>query len=111
MPLIAEKGGDQNIAANVVRGGQYQFYCGAALTLLAAALSFLLPSLDQDVIANEDLDFRRYLESHGYDTSVLGVKSADGIAREDIIVDEQVPNKHTSEKTLVRDGTLSGNTI
>jgi len=69
-PAIGKRAGD-----NTVLAGQYQFYTGASLAIFAACLGLLLPELDQDVVANEDIKFRQYLEENGYDTSVLGIKS------------------------------------
>jgi hypothetical protein len=103
-------GGDVTKAmadANGIRGGQYQFYTGASLAIVAALIALMLPNLEQDVIANEDLNFRRYLESHGYDTSVLGIKDHDAGSGTHVVVEEQHPNKHrgeqASEKTLARE--------
>jgi hypothetical protein len=110
----ATAGGDitkEMAAANAIRGGQYQFYAGGALAIVAALIALMLPKLEQDVIANEDLDFRRYLESHGYDTSVLGIKDHDVGSGTDVVIEQQHPDKpqgeRASEKTLVRETTAT----
>jgi hypothetical protein len=116
MPAIGALAGPSDAGGNVtaemahdngIRGGQYQFYTGAGLAIFAALIALMLPNLEQDVIANEDLEFRRYLESHGYDTSVLGIKGHDAGSGTAVVVEEQHPDKHqgerASEKTLVRE--------
>jgi MFS family permease len=60
--------------ADKAKSGQYQFYVGASLSIIAAGLALFLPELDQHVVQNEDLRFREYLESHGYDTTQMGIK-------------------------------------
>jgi nitrate/nitrite transporter NarK len=65
-PLIAAAGADK------VKGGQYQFYVGASLAIFSAFLSIFLPELHQDVVADEDIRWREFLEKNGYDTSTMG---------------------------------------
>lgn len=101
-PVVTES----QAADNVIRGGQYQFYAGASLAILAAALAFLLPNLDQDVIANEDADFRRYLTSKGYDVSVLGVKDAATSTSDDVEIQHETTDKQhreSSDKTVTQE--------
>jgi len=52
---------------------QYQFWLGGGLTLVSCLIALLLPNINQDVVAEEDIRFRRYLEDHGYDTSLMGI--------------------------------------
>jgi hypothetical protein len=47
----------------------------SALAFLAAGLVLLLPHIGQDTIDAEDVNFRMYLSSHGYDTSKMGLDS------------------------------------
>ena len=57
------------------RAGQDPFFVASALCIFSAALAFfLLPHIGQDTITEEDLKFRAYLESHGWDTRQLGSK-------------------------------------
>lgn len=54
---------------------QYPFYVSSSLCILSALLAlFLLPHVGQDTIQKEDLRFREYLESQGWDTRQLGLK-------------------------------------
>lgn len=44
----------------------------SSLCFLSAFLVWLLPEINQDTIAKEDVEFRKYLELHGFDTSAMG---------------------------------------
>ena len=58
-----------------IRGGQDPFFVSSALCIFSAFLAFfLLPNIGQDTITSEDLKFRAYLESHGWDTRQMGTK-------------------------------------
>lgn len=70
-PYIVAAGGDDSN-----KQYQYPFYVAACLCILSACLVlFFLPNVDQDTITKEDADFRAYLESQGWDTRQLGLKS------------------------------------
>ena len=57
------------------RGGQDPFFVSSSLCIFSAFLAFfLLPSIGQDTIESEDLKFREYLESQGFDTTKMGVQ-------------------------------------
>ena len=57
------------------RGGQDPFFVSSSLCLFSAFLAFfLLPHIGQDTITREDLKFRAYLESQGWDTRQMGIK-------------------------------------
>ena len=57
------------------RGGQDPFFVSSSLCIFSAALAyFLLPHIGQDTIATEDVRFREYLESKGWDTRQMGSK-------------------------------------
>ncbi|PNS15121.1 Cell division control protein 45 [Sphaceloma murrayae] len=59
-----------------VKAGQYPFFISSALCVLSAALAFFaLPHIGQDTIDQEDIKFREYLSSNGYDTSKMGLQS------------------------------------
>ena len=72
--------------ANSVRGGQDPFFVSSSLCLFSAFLAVVfLPHIGQDTITLEDLKFREYLETHGWDTRQMGVKKlqAESIAGPD----------------------------
>lgn len=57
------------------RGGQDPFFVSSSLCLFSAGLAyFMLPHIGQDTIRTEDVKFREYLESHGWDTRQMGSK-------------------------------------
>jgi hypothetical protein len=61
---------------NATKAGQDPFWVASTLALVAAALAwFCLPNVGQDTIDEEDVKFREYLTSHGYDTSKMGLQS------------------------------------
>ncbi|KAF2621170.1 MFS general substrate transporter [Macroventuria anomochaeta] len=62
--------GNDKIAA-----GRNPFFVASALAFLAAGLVLLLPHIGQDTINQEDVNFREYLRSNGYDTSKMGLES------------------------------------
>ncbi|MCJ1229684.1 hypothetical protein MMC12_006353 [Toensbergia leucococca] len=58
-----------------VRAGQDPFFVSSSLCMLSAFLAlFLLPHIGQDTITEEDIKFRAYLESKGWDTRQMGSK-------------------------------------
>ncbi|KJX95924.1 MFS phospholipid transporter Git1 like protein [Zymoseptoria brevis] len=71
-PYIIKAGG----GSDTVRGGQYPFYVASALCFVSAGLVWCLPAIDQDSIEKEDIEFRKYLEIHGYNTSHVGTDCA-----------------------------------
>lgn len=59
---------------------QYPFYVSSSLCILSAALAlFFVPEIGQDTIQKEDIRFREYLESQGWDTRQLGLTKGGGI--------------------------------
>ncbi|QPG93500.1 hypothetical protein C2857_000208 [Epichloe festucae Fl1] len=65
------KGGDE------VQSAQYPFWVASSLCILSAVIvHFFVPNIGQDTIADEDLRFRDYLESQGWDTTQLGTATA-----------------------------------
>ncbi|KAH8816093.1 MFS phospholipid transporter-like protein Git1 [Xylogone sp. PMI_703] len=74
-PLIGKHGhGNSTLSA------QYQFYVSASLCIFSAFLAtFCLPHVGQDTITVEDIRFREYLESHGWDTRQLGLKKGESL--------------------------------
>ena len=54
----------------------------STLAFVAAGLVLLLPHIGQDTIDQEDIRFREYLKVNGYDTSSMGLKSADATSTE-----------------------------
>lgn len=68
-PYIEAAGGDDK-----VKQAQYPFWVASSLCLLSAFLAiFCLPHIGQDTITTEDIKFRAYLESNGFDTRQLGL--------------------------------------
>ena len=56
-----------------IAAGRNPFFVASALAFLAGGLVLLLPHIGQDTIDTEDVAFREYLTSHGYDTSKMGL--------------------------------------
>lgn len=72
-PYIVAAGGNETQSA------QYPFWVASSLCVLSAFLAvFCLPHIGQDTIVAEDIRFRAYLESRGWDTSQLGLRPAEG---------------------------------
>lgn len=66
--------------ADAVASAQYPFYVSSSLCVLSAALAlFCLPNVGQDTIQFEDMRFRRYLESNGWDTRQLGLRKGESV--------------------------------
>lgn len=68
-PVIEKAGGSDTVAS-----AQYPFWVSSSLCILTAAIAvFGLPHIGQDTITKEDVRFRAYLESQGWDTNQLGL--------------------------------------
>jgi MFS family permease len=90
-PFIEKAGGKSKTAS-----AQYPFYVSSALCIFSAIIALVfLPNIEQDTITHEDIRFREYLESKGWDTRQLGLLSGDTLESGDSRVeqDEQVPSK------------------
>ena len=74
-PYIIKAGGGGDESA------QYPFYVSSALCILSGILALALPNVGQDTIKQEDLDFRKYLESKGFDVSQIGVQTVEEVER------------------------------
>ncbi|PFH56413.1 hypothetical protein XA68_16545 [Ophiocordyceps unilateralis] len=74
-PFIQAAGG-----ANKVQSAQYPFWVASSFCILSAAVALCIPNIGQDTITREDADFRAYLESRGWDTSLLGLAKDDSQA-------------------------------
>lgn len=73
-PYIEAAGGDGNASA------QYPFYVSSSLCILSAFVALTcLPHVGQDTITAEDLNFRAYLESKGWDTNQLGLRKGENL--------------------------------
>ncbi|ESZ92439.1 putative metabolite transport protein [Sclerotinia borealis F-4128] len=73
-PYIEAAGGKGSASA------QYPFYVSSSLCILSAFLAlFCLPHIGQDTITSEDLKFREYLESKGWDTNQLGLRKGENL--------------------------------
>lgn len=56
-----------------VKGQQGPFWVSCSMNILSAILAyFLLPSITQETIQDEDRLFREYLIGHGFDVSLMG---------------------------------------
>ncbi|KAL3421846.1 major facilitator superfamily transporter [Phlyctema vagabunda] len=83
-PLIEKAGGDDTAAS-----AQYPFYVSSSLCMLTAALAtFALPHIGQDTIQAEDIKFRAYLESNGWDTNQLGLNRGETVESRAAAVDQ-----------------------
>ncbi|KFX94887.1 hypothetical protein V490_04108 [Pseudogymnoascus sp. VKM F-3557] len=72
---IEAAGGDDK-----VKRAQYPFWVASSLCVFSAFLAlFLLPHIGQDIITQEDLKFRAYLESHGFDTRQMGLNRGETV--------------------------------
>lgn len=67
-PLLVDAAGD-----DAVKQGQFPFWVSSSLCILSAVVAYFgFPDVGQDMVAEEDARFKRYLEENGYDTSTLG---------------------------------------
>jgi hypothetical protein len=71
--LIAKR---PDLVGKKFKVSQIQLYLGSGLCILSALVALFLPSISQDVVAEEDARFRRFLEEQGYDTSTMGLQGA-----------------------------------
>jgi len=77
-PYIEAAGG-----SDATKSAQYPFWVSSSLCILSAILAiFFLPHIGQDTITTEDIKFREYLESKGWDTRQLGLRETDGVSTE-----------------------------
>jgi MFS family permease len=73
------------------------FYVSSGFCVLSVLLAaFFLPHIGQDSITLEDLRFREYLESHGWDVRQLGLLK--GASVESVQAEEVAPVEKASEK-------------
>ncbi|TVY35485.1 Glycerophosphocholine permease [Lachnellula subtilissima] len=73
-PYIEKAGGSNSVAT-----AQYPFYVSSSLCIFSAFLVLLLPYIGQDTITTEDIKFRAYLESKGWDTNQLGLMKGENV--------------------------------
>ena len=63
--------------ADSTRGNTGPFWVASALAVLSAVITMvLIRPLTHDGMVEEDEKFRIYLEEHGYDTSLMGLKDS-----------------------------------
>lgn len=79
LQAIRDAAGNDEIAK-----GRNPFFVASALAFLAAGLVLLLPPIGQDTIDEEDIKFREYLNTNGYDTSRMGLKNMESDANEEV---------------------------
>lgn len=71
-PFIEDAGKTETQSA------QYPFWVSSSLAIFAGIIALTcLPDVKQDTIAREDVRFREYLESQGWDTSRMGLVEYD----------------------------------
>ncbi|PBP18574.1 major facilitator superfamily transporter [Diplocarpon rosae] len=74
-PYIEKAGGKGTNAS-----AQYPFYVSASFCILSAFLAvFCLPHIGQDTITKEDVKFREYLSSKGWDVNQLGLLKGESV--------------------------------
>ena len=91
-PYIEKAGGKDTVAS-----AQYPFYVSSALCIFSAFLVMLLPHIGQDTIISEDIKFRAYLESKGWDTNQLGLLKGESMENR-MERDEPVLNEKKAEE-------------
>ena len=84
LKAIRDAAGDDEIAK-----GRNPFFVASALAFLAAGLVLLLPPIGQDTIDEEDVKFREFLRSNGYDTSKMGLESVGSTSSERVVDTEK----------------------
>lgn len=67
-PVIQNDGG----ASTSVKYGQYPFYVASSLCFVSAFLVWMLPTINQDTIEQEDVRFKEYLMANGFDIKQMG---------------------------------------
>lgn len=77
---------------------QYPFWVASTLAIVSAVITyFFIPNVGQDTITFEDLRFREYLESNGWDTAKMGidrgVESGESVARSSEVSPERTGEK------------------
>jgi hypothetical protein len=74
----------------LVKAGQLPFWVASSLAIIAALLAwFGLPEVGQDTIDYEDVRFRAYLVSHGYDVTQMGLEASS--STETIVTEDGKP--------------------
>lgn len=74
-PYIEKAGGKGTNAS-----AQYPFYVSSCFCVLSAALVFFfIPHIGQDTITLEDVKFREYLTSNGWDVNQLGLLKGESV--------------------------------
>ncbi|KDQ13590.1 hypothetical protein BOTBODRAFT_33597 [Botryobasidium botryosum FD-172 SS1] len=91
-PMIAAFGGSDS-----VKGNTGPFWVGSGLAAFSALVTlFFIRPLTQDGMVKEDIEFREYLEAHGYDTSQMGLGNESDVAidRVEEVEDEKVAGEY-----------------
>ncbi|KAG7451098.1 MFS Git1p-related glycerophosphoinositol and glycerophosphocholine permease [Guyanagaster necrorhizus] len=84
-PMIDAFGGK-----DTTRGNTGPFWVGSGLAILSAIVTFcFIKPLSHDGMVEEDIAFRQYLESRGYDTSQMGLGVGSDISSETAEEDEK----------------------
>jgi MFS family permease len=98
-PYISAAAGDDPIKA-----AQYPFWVSSSLCVLSAFLAiFCLPHIGQDTITKEDIRFRAYLESRGWDTRQMGLQKGEALSERSLeLGEEKVVLAETSPSEKVK---------
>ncbi|KAK0235873.1 MFS Git1p-related glycerophosphoinositol and glycerophosphocholine permease [Armillaria nabsnona] len=84
-PMIDAFGGE-----DTTRGNTGPFWVGSGLAILSAIVTyFFIKPLSHDGMIQEDIAFRQYLESKGYDTSQMGLGGESEISSDTAEEDEK----------------------
>ncbi|KIK62441.1 hypothetical protein GYMLUDRAFT_41882 [Collybiopsis luxurians FD-317 M1] len=87
-PMIKAFGG-----SSTDRGNTGPFWVGSGLAIFSALITlFFIRPLSHDGMADEDEKFREYLETHGFDTSLMGFRENGSTTAVDDVLDEKENN-------------------
>lgn len=77
--------------SDLIKAGQLPFWVASSMAIFAALLAFFgLPEVGQNTIDHEDVRFREFLVSHGYDISKMGLEASS--STEAIVPAEETKN-------------------
>ncbi|KAH6713869.1 major facilitator superfamily domain-containing protein [Leptodontidium sp. 2 PMI_412] len=93
-PYIEKAGGKGTNAS-----AQYPFYVSSCFCVLSAFLVFFfLPNIGQDTITHEDIKFREYLSSKGWDVNQLGLLKGESVESRAAVEGAVIAEQEKSEK-------------
>jgi MFS family permease len=93
-PYIEKAGGSNSNAT-----AQYPFYVSSSFCILMAFLVlFCLPHIGQDTITTEDIKFREYLTSQGWNVNQLGLLKGESVESRAAALQEETASTVSPEK-------------